>query len=117
MDSKVSKETKDKFKMMKVIYDNIKDFMDDLLEQLPGEEDLLLLRLLLLETVSIELVIQCFNSYVLPFKKIIKERDEQFFLKSEGIFGPIAGSKVNYFKNIWLSSKLDSDDKKNNRAI
>ena len=45
---------------------NLKEFLDDLLETLPEEEDLLIMRIFLIEQLPIDILINQINGYVLP---------------------------------------------------
>lgn len=94
------------------LINNLKEFLDDLLETLPEEEDLLIMRIFLIEQVPIDILINQINRFVLPHRNKIKNRDEEFFLNDDGIFGKIEGKKVLHFKDIWKSNRLSSDDKK-----
>ena len=47
----------------------------------------------------------------IPCTKMIKERNENFFLESN-IFDSISKTKVVHFKKLWRSKSLDDDDKK-----
>ena len=94
------------------LINNLKEFLDDLLETLPEEEDLLIMRIFLIEQVPIDILINQINGFVLPHRNKIKNRDENFFLNDDGIFGKIEGKKVLHFKDIWKSNRLSADDKK-----
>src|SRR5271169_6362044 len=118
MDYKEYKEKKElkrpKRNMLDIKQDlirNLKEFLDDLLETLPDEEDLLIMRIFLIEQVPIDLLIQQINKFVIPHKDKIKNRDEKFFLNDDGIFGKIEGKKVLHFKDIWKGNRLTNDDK------
>lgn len=89
----------------------VKDFLNELVEQFPDEEDLLIMRIFLIDQIEIDLLISQFVKYILPHKEKIQKRDESFFINSEAIFGTLNSGKVLHFKKLWISSKLDKDDK------
>ena len=72
------------------------------------------LLIFLKDQISIEEVINIFNNIInrdnQKFKKMIKERNERFFLDSN-IFDEISKTKVVHFKKLWRSDVLDKDDK------
>lgn len=48
---------------------------------------------------------------VLPWKKYIVARNDNFFYKNKKIFGELPEKHVNYFSDLWVSKTLDEDDK------
>ena len=50
---------------------------------------------------------------LLPFSDQIKERNEKFFLNNDILYtgASIAKAKVNHFKELWLSKRLDENDR------
>lgn len=48
---------------------------------------------------------------MLPWKKQIIEKDDNFFYKNKEIFGQLPSNKVNYFSDLWMSNHLDNDDR------
>lgn len=93
------------------LINNLKEFLDDLLETLPEEEDLHMMRIFLIDQIPIDTLIQQFNKFVLPHREKIKKRDQAFFLNDDGIFGKINGKKLLHFKDIWKGDRLSSSDK------
>ena len=93
---------------------NLITFFDELIDQFPNEADLVIIRIFLKDQISIEEVINIFNNIInrdnQKFKKMIKERNERFFLDSN-IFDEISKTKVVHFKKLWRSDVLDKDDK------
>ena len=90
---------------------NLKEFLDDLLETLPEEEDLHIMRIFLIDQIPVDNLIQQFNKYVLPHREKIKTRNHNYFLQDDGIFGKINGKKILHFKDIWQSNRLSDSDK------
>lgn len=87
-------------------------FLDELIGQFPTEGDLILLRIFFNDQIPIKHVMDVFNHRLLTVREMIKNRDEQFFLENSGtIFGDLETGKVNHFKRIWRSGRLDDDDK------
>ena len=94
---------------------NLITFFDELIDQFPTEADLVIIRIFLKDQIPIGEVINIFNNTINKdgqrFKKMIKERNENFFLESN-IFDSISKTKVVHFKKLWRSNSLDDDDKK-----
>jgi len=93
------------------LINNLKEFLDDLLETLPEEEDLHIMRIFLIDQIPVDNLIQQFNKYVLPHREKIKTRNHNYFLQDDGIFGKINGKKILHFKDIWQSNRLSDSDK------
>jgi hypothetical protein len=100
----------DKSKLLTLFKENLVKFFDALIEQFPKEGDFILLRLLCDQLPS-SLIINTFANRILPYTDLIKQKNEKFFLESEDLFAGMPKSKVNYFKNIWLSETLKTDDR------
>jgi hypothetical protein len=91
---------------------NVKDFLNELVEQFPDQEDLLIMRIFLVDQIPTDMLINQFIKFVIPHRDKIKNRDEKFFLMEKGVFGKISSDKVLHFKVLWQSNRLDNDDKK-----
>ena len=89
-------------------------FMDELITLLPDESDFIIGRMFISDSVNIEDVIKAFSLKIYEnddlLKKMIKTRDESFFLKNN-VFSYFGDSKVNKFKDIWVQGRLDQEDK------
>jgi len=90
-------------------------FFDELIGQFPEEADLIIARLFIANQLPMEDAVNRFL-YNLNYddqfiRKMIKERNEVFFLEKE-VF-PLGESKwdPNFFKRLWKSNVLDSGDK------
>ena len=94
---------------------NLITFFDELIDQFPSEADLVIIRIFLKDQIPIDEVINIFintiNKDGCKFRKMIKDRNELFFLESN-IFDSISKTKVVHFKKLWRSDSLDDDDKK-----
>lgn len=64
-----------------------------------------------LSNINANNVMQHVIKNILPWKKQIQERDDQFFYKNKEIFGKLPETKVNYFSDMWMSEKFEEDDK------
>ena len=93
---------------------NLITFFDELIDQFPTEADLVIIRIFLKDQIAIAKVINIFNNTInkdgQKFKKMIKDRNENFFLESN-IFDSISKTKIVHFKKLWRSNSLEDDDK------
>ena len=93
---------------------NLISFFDELIDLFPSEPDLVIVRIFLKDQIPIDEVINIFNNTINKdnhkFRKMIKDRNEIFFLESN-IFDSISKSKVVHFKKLWRSEQLDDDNK------
>ena len=89
-------------------------FFDELIDQFPQEGDLIMIRIFLKDQIPIEDVINIFihnlNKDDQKLKKMVKERNEVFFLENN-VFDNLGKNKVMHFKRLWRSGSLDEDDK------
>ena len=95
---------------------NLISFFDEMIDILPSEGDLVMLRIFLKDQLPIEEVmlkfINSINKDDARIKKMIKERNENFFLENN-IFGDsVSTTKVAHFKKLLRSGVLDDEDKK-----
>ena len=90
-------------------------FLDELIAQFPQEGDLVIFRIFLKDRIPITSILNYFVHKILPLKKMVKERDEDFFLNKCKLFEEVNNSeektKVTRFKRLWRSPTLDEDDK------
>jgi hypothetical protein len=100
--------------ILKEFKDNLINFFDELIEQFPNEGDLVMIRIFLNDRIEIQYVLQVFihkiNSDDQSLRKMVKERNETFFLE-HNIFDSFGKNKINHFKKIWRSGVLDDEDK------
>ena len=87
------------------------NFLDELIDQFPSEEDLIVVRVFLKDQIPIVSVMSYFIREILPLKKFIVTKNELFFIDNNVLFGYLDKNKVNHFKRIWRSGNLDDDDK------
>ena len=101
-----------KIRYMKHFRDQLTTFLDELIEQFPEESDFVVIRIFIKDQLSISDVIGRFIRDVLPLKQKIIDKDESFFIDNDFIYSAAIGSKVNHFKNLWKSDKMDDNDRK-----
>jgi hypothetical protein len=116
--------------VLKEFKNNLISFFDELIDQFPEMGDLVMLRIFLKDQIPIKDVTEMFsfqlNKNDQQIRKIIKERNEQFFLEENNFFDGLINTnadnnsglsssgvknKVSKFQNIWRSNRLDKEDK------
>ena len=97
--------------ILKLFKTNLIKFLDALIEQFPSEGDLAVLRVFLSEQIPIEDVLIVFSKRLLPYKQMILNKDEKFFIEGDDVFKGVSSDTVSYCKNIWLSDKITGEDK------
>ncbi len=112
MSTSTAKPVLSKFELLKLFKENLIKFFDSLIEQLPDESDLIIMRLFIENQIPIEEVMKTFSERVLPHKEMVYKKNEQFFIICEDMFMGLKTDKVSKFKSMWMSSKkLSKDDK------
>lgn len=86
-------------------------FIDELITQFPEEGDLVIIRIFLNDQVPIPDVMNHVIHMILPLKQLVVSKDEKFFLENNVLFSALNSGKVNHFKKLWRSGRLDNDDK------
>jgi hypothetical protein len=88
-------------------------FLDELIGQFPEEGDLVVFRIFLKDRIDIKTILKYFMNQIIPLKEMITNRNEIFFLNHCRLFENLGekSDKVNKFKQLWQSDKLDDDDK------
>jgi len=90
-------------------------FFDELIDQFPKEGDLIMIRIFLKDQIPIEQVMNTFNNSINKdnnkLRKMVKERNELFFLENNVFDESVSKSKILHFKKLWRSGRLDNDDK------
>lgn len=103
-----------KIKLLSLYKDQLITFLDELIEQFPSEGDLVILRVFFGNQIDTATVIDVFldriNDNSNQLRKMIKERNETFFLEHDAFYGTDQ-SKVSHFRNLWLSNDLDDETK------
>jgi len=86
-------------------------FLDELIITLPGESDLVILRIFIKDQVPIITIMDNFRKKLLHVEKLVVEKNEKFFIGNDDLFASLDSKKVNHFKNIWLNKDLTQEDK------
>ena len=86
-------------------------FIDELISQFPEQGDLVIIRIFLKDQVPITDVMNHIIHMILPLKQLVVSKDESFFLDNNVLFTALNSEKVNHFKKLWRSGRLDNEDK------
>lgn len=104
-------------KILTKFKEGLVSFFDELIEQFPTEGDLILARVFINDQTPIKDVMEEFNFRITrndnQLRKMVKTRNEKFFL-DYSVFSELGNegeNKANHFKRIWLSERLDDEDK------
>ena len=87
------------------------NFLDELIEMFPNEGDFILYRINIKDRISIHEVMNYIVVKILPNQEHIKNKDASFFLQNTTLYEKIDSSTVSYYKKLWLSNKLDNNDR------
>ena len=105
--------------ILRLFKKNLVEFFDDLRSQFPKDPEVIALRIYLTDQVPVGEIMDTiiYKIEKLEEKKIdlgqmIKEKNEDFFLKHGLLFSEIKSQdSVNHFKNMWKSGNLNQEDK------
>ena len=101
--------------ILKQFKNSLISFLDELIVQFPEEGDIVIFRIFVKDRIIISSIMNYFVQKILPLKKMVDERNEDFFLNHCSIFEDINNdtqkNKVNKFKKLWRSNCLDEDDR------
>lgn len=97
--------------ILKRFKSGIIQFIDELIDQFPNEPDLIIIRVFFEDQIPVFIIADGFINHVLPHKDMIKNRNENFFLENNHMFGMLNNDKVIHFKKLWTSTRLDKDDR------
>jgi hypothetical protein len=90
-------------------------FFDELIGQFPREGDLVIARVFIATQIPIKELMENFIHKISTnnqeLKKMIKSRNETFFLQYSLFEDIDRKEKLNHFKKIWRSEQLDKEDK------
>lgn len=102
-----------KLKLMYEFRTQLINLLDELIEQFPEESDLVIIRIFLKDQIPVYDVLGRYIRDLLPLKEQIKNKDSDFFLNNCILYthGQIAENRVDHFKQLWLSDKLDDNDR------
>ena len=105
------------YQLLQEFKDQILKFLDELIEQFPRQPEFVIIRIFVKDQIPVADVLGRFIVEVLPFKNLIKDRNQDVFLNSDAISNAISGSSsdtednVNQLKKLWSSSQLDDQDR------
>jgi hypothetical protein len=91
--------------------DNLIFFLDELIELLPQEPDLVIVRIFLKDKIPIADVMTYIQRELVPLKPLVDSKDDSFFIDNNILFETLDERKVNHFKKIWTNGSLDKEDK------
>jgi hypothetical protein len=89
------------------------EFFDELIELFPDEQDFIVGRILINDTLPISIIMDYIVKNLCPLQEQVKTKNEDFFLQNNILFEKLdseKASKVNHFRRIWTSG-LDHEDK------
>ena len=112
MSSTNNKKELSQFEILVYFKNNLLAFLDDLIELLPNEGDLWILRVMFENQIPVEQSMKIFAERILPYKNMVLNKDERFFIECTDLFSGIKKDKVSYFKDLWQSQRLTNEDKK-----
>jgi len=103
----------EKLMIMQEFRTQLVKFLDELIEQFPMEPDFVLIRIFIKDQIPVCHIIGRFIRDLLPFKEQVRLRDQSFFIENTILYtgGNLAENKINHFKELWLSDKLDENDR------
>ena len=89
---------------------NLVKFIDELIEMFPEETSFVTFRLMVKDQIPLGMIMDHFVNHILPLKDSIKKRDDRVFTENNLLsFDGSDDDKL--LSRIWVSSKLDKDDK------
>lgn len=102
-----------RIKYVRDFRDQLVIFLDELIDQFPLEGDFVIIRIFIKDQLPMFDVIGRFIRDLLPLKEQVTKRDTGFFIKNTLLYtgASLASEKVNHFKELWLSDKLDDNDR------
>jgi hypothetical protein len=91
------------------------NFFDELIDSFPEEPDFVIFRIFIKDQIPITDIMNYISVNIVPYQEMIKKRDSAFFLNNNILFEKLddhKNSKVNHFRKLWLSSKVDEEDRR-----
>ena len=86
-------------------------FLDELIEFLPEEPELVIIRIFVKDKIPIVHIMNYITEKLIPLKQYVINKDDSFFINNNILFEKVDPKKVNHFKNLLTSGKLTVDDK------
>jgi hypothetical protein len=91
--------------------DQLTMFIDELIEILPTEPDLVIIRIFVKDQVPAIDIMKYIIMKIVPLKEMVAKKQADFFLQNNILFDQLDKSKVNHFKRIWLTDSVTEDNK------
>ena len=91
--------------------ENLIIFFDELIELLPEEPDLVIVRIFLKDKIPITDVMEYIINTLVPLKDLVIKKDDTFFMNHNILFEKLDENKVNHFKRLWSSNALDAENR------
>lgn len=86
-------------------------FFDELIDLLPEEPDLVIVRIFLKDKIPITEIMDYIREELIPLKHMIIEKNDAFFMNNNILFSKLDDKKVNHFRRLWSSGSLDKQNK------
>lgn len=113
MSSSTAAPSLGKVEILTIFKDKMLMFLDSLIEMFPERPELIVMRMIFSDQLSIEDFVRKFTINVLPYKNTIFKRDEEFFLSDDNpIFTSYASAQAGLLQSLWKSQSLDDEDRK-----
>jgi len=88
------------------------NFIDELIQWLPEDEDLIGTRILINDQIPIEEIMKKFIEHIKPYRESIEKREEKFFLNDPQIFSKVKKqNSVLSLRKLWENPEFSKDDK------
>ena len=97
--------------ILKQLKEQLVLFFDELIDILPKEPDLIIIRIFIKDKFPTEDIMNYIITKLVPLKQMIINKDEGFFLENNILFEQVDSKKVNRFKCLWRSETLEDDDR------
>ena len=104
-----------KIQLLQMFKQNLLAFLDTMVEQFPEENDFRIFKVLV-NDIPVEESLKYFSQVILPHADKVLKKDDTFFVNecSNILSGfNVNSQKTDHFKKIWLSPRLDAEDREN----
>ena len=107
------KKQEQQWKLLKEFQVQLLSFIDELIEQFPRVSEFVICRIFIKDQIPATDLLGRFIRDLLPLKEQVDQRDETFFLENSLLYtkGQVSSERVDKFKELWLSSQLDAEDR------
>jgi hypothetical protein len=90
------------------------DFFDELIESFPTEADFVIFRIFIQDQIPTVDIMNYIIIKLVPLQEMVRVKNENFFLENNILFEQFdekQSVKVNHFRRLWLSDKIDNEDR------